>query len=81
MTSFISQLEIINVVKSDPNIFLQIASFVADAAVVNPNCIKTFLANDLSTFAIQFLVMALKVYLQILLIVLVYVTEFLIIFH
>ena len=38
--SFISSLEIIIVVKPDPNIFLWIAASVADAAAVNPNGIK-----------------------------------------
>ena len=62
--SFISSLEIINVVpfaKSeglevnirgrvlDPNIFLWIAASVADPASVNPNGIKTLLANGLSS--------------------------------
>ena len=44
MISFISSLEIINVVMSDPDIFLWIAASVA-AAAVNPNGIKTLLAN------------------------------------
>ena len=46
---------------------------VADVAVVNPNDIKTLLADGLGTFFIkvnQFLVMVLKVYLKILLIAL-----------
>ena len=30
--------------------FLQIAAAVADTAAVDPNCIKTLLASDLSTF-------------------------------
>ena len=33
-----------------PNISLWIVTFVADAAVVNPNDINTLLANGLSTF-------------------------------
>ena len=41
---FISSLEIVNVVKPDPNTY---------AAAVNPNAIKTFLANGLSTFPIK----------------------------
>ena len=41
MISFISSLEIINVVKPDPKIFLWIAVSVVDAAAVNPNGIKT----------------------------------------
>ena len=64
--------------------FLWIAASVADAAAVNPNGIETLLANGLSTFpvkGIQFLVMVLKVYLEILLIVLFYAIEFLIILY
>ena len=52
MISFISSLEIINVVVLDPNIFLWIATSVANAAV-NPNCTKTLLADGLSTFPIK----------------------------
>ena len=52
MISFISSLEIINVVMSDPDIFLWIAASVA-AAAVNPNGIKTLLANGLSKFSIK----------------------------
>ena len=80
MISFISSLEI-NAVVPDPNIFLGIAASVVDAAAVNPNGIKTLLANGLSTFslkAIHLLVMVLKVYLKILLIILFYAIEFLI---
>ena len=36
-----------------PNIFLWIAASVADADAVNPNGIKTVLANGLSTFPIK----------------------------
>ena len=50
---FISSLEIVSVVKPDPNIFLWIAAFVADAAAVNPNGIKTLLAKSLNTFRIN----------------------------
>ena len=50
MISFISSFEFINVVIPDPNIFLWIATSVADDAAVNPNGIKTLLANGLSTF-------------------------------
>ena len=53
VTSFISSFGIINVVIPDPNIFLLIATSVADAAAVKPNVIKTFLANGLSTFFIK----------------------------
>ena len=45
MISFISSLEIINVVVPDPNIFLWIVASVADATAVNPNGIKMFLPN------------------------------------
>ena len=85
MISFISSLEIIIVVTPDPNIFLWIGASVTDAAAVNPNGIKTLLDNSyFSHFllkATQFLVRVLKVYLKILLIVLFYVTEFLIILY
>ena len=50
MIWFISLFEIINVVVPDTNIFLWIAALVADTAVVDPNVIKTLLANGLSTF-------------------------------
>ena len=53
MISFISLLEIINVVLPEPNIFLRIAASVADAAAVNPNGIKMLLANGVSTFSIN----------------------------
>ena len=36
-----------------PNIFFWIAVSVADSAAVNPNGIKTLLANALSTFPIK----------------------------
>ena len=51
--SFISSFEIINVFIPDPNIFLWIATSVADAAAVIPNGIGTLLANGLSTFPIK----------------------------
>ena len=53
MISVICSLKIINVVLPDPNIFLSIATSVADAATINPNSVKTFLANGLSTFPIK----------------------------
>ena len=62
MISFISSFEIINVVyfaKSegripDPTFFLWIAAYVAAAAAaVNPNGVKTLLANGFSTFFIK----------------------------
>ena len=48
--SFISSFEVINVVVS---IFLWIAASVVDAASVDPNGIKTLVANGLSTFFIK----------------------------
>ena len=51
--SYISSLEIINFVTPDSNVFLWIAASAADAASVNHNVIKTFLANSLSTFPIK----------------------------
>ena len=65
MIALISSLEIIKVIcfakpegrrrsealsmQPDPNIFLRIAASVTDATAVNPNGIKTLLANGLST--------------------------------
>ena len=37
----------------DPNLLWRIAASAADAATVNPNDIKTLLANGLSTFLIK----------------------------
>ena len=53
MISFISSWEIISFVKPDPNIFLSVVGSVIAAAAGNPNGVKTFLANDLSTFPIK----------------------------
>ena len=53
MISFISLLEINNVVLPDSKIFLWTTAFVADSAAVNSNGIKTLLANGLSTFPIK----------------------------
>ena len=61
MISFISSFKIINVVdfaKSkkyvpDSKMFLCILVSTVDAAAVNPNGIKTILANDFSTFFIK----------------------------
>ena len=53
MISFISSLEIINVVLPDPNIFLWITASVADAVAVNPYGIKTLFTKALSTFPIK----------------------------
>ena len=52
MISFISAIEFISAVLPDTNILLWIAASVADAAAaaVNPNGIKTLLANGLKTF-------------------------------
>ena len=54
MISFISSLEIINVVQPDLNIFLWIPASVADTAAINPNGIKMLLAIGLSTFPITY---------------------------
>ena len=53
MISFLSLLAITNVVVPDPNIFLPIASSLADTAAVKPNAINTCLANGLVTFPIK----------------------------
>ena len=45
--------KIVNVVTLDSNIFLWIATSVSDAAAVNPDGIKTLLANGLSSFFIR----------------------------
>ena len=58
MISFIFSVEIIKVVRvakskerhARPIHFLWIAASVSDAAAVNPNGIKTLLANSFSTF-------------------------------
>ena len=93
MISFISSSEIIAVVlhkaKSEgrpgPNIFLWKAASVADAAAVNPNCIKTLLANGLKTFPIKgnpvFSNGPKRLHREILLIVLFHAIEFLIILY
>ena len=54
MISFISSFKIINIVMPDPNIFLKIATSVADVAAVNPNDIRTLLANGFNTFFIKY---------------------------
>ena len=51
--SFISSFETIKVVVPDLNIFLCIPASAADAAAVNPNGIKTLLANGLIIFFIN----------------------------
>ena len=83
MISFISSLEIINGVVPDLNIFLWIAASVTDADRVNPNGIKTLLANGLNSCSIKCYPVfsnVLKVYLIILLIVLFCAIQFFIIF-
>ena len=47
MISFISSLQIIRAIVSEPNIFLLIAASVADAAAVSRNGLKKLLANGL----------------------------------
>ena len=51
--SFISLFEIINVVLPDPYTFSWIAASFADTVAVNPNGIRTLLANGLNTFPIK----------------------------
>ena len=51
IVSFISSLDIINVVKPDPSIFLWVSASAAEGAAVNPIGIKTLLAK--STFHIK----------------------------
>ena len=53
MKLLISSLETINAVVPGRNIFLWIAASVADAAAINPNGTKRFLANDFNTFFIK----------------------------
>ena len=53
MISFIFSFEIINVVIPEPKRFFWITASVAHAAAVNPNGIKTLLANGLSIFPIK----------------------------
>ena len=82
--SFISSLEIDNVVLPDLNIILWLAASVDDSVAVNPNGIKILLTNGLSTLpmkAIPFLVMVLNSYIKILLIVLFYAIALLIILY
>ena len=52
MTSFISLVEIIDVVLPDLNIFLWKVASIADPAASNPNGIKTLLSNGFITFSI-----------------------------
>ena len=73
-----SSFEIINVVLAYPKFISWIAASVADADAVNPNGIKTFLANGLSIFFIKskpVLTNLLKFYVKILLTVQFYTME------
>ena len=65
MISFISLLEIINVVISNPNIIFLMAASVA-AAAVNPNVVNPIGLSKFSLKINQFLVMILKVYVKVL---------------
>ena len=78
MSSILS-FDIISFVDPDPKIFLCIPASPANAAAVNPNGIKTFLANGLITFFIKGspVIMDQEVYHAILLIVSSWITEFL----
>ena len=51
--SLISSFEIIKVVVPKPSSFFCTSASAADPAAVNPNGIKTLLANDLITFFIN----------------------------
>ena len=51
--SFISSFQIIKVAVAEPSIFFCIPASAADATAVNPNGIKTLLANGLITFFIN----------------------------
>ena len=51
--SFIFSFKVIHVVLPDPSTFLWIAASVFDVAAVNPNDIKTLLANSFSSFPIK----------------------------
>ena len=73
ITFSISSFDIISVVVPDPKIVLCIPASAANSAAVNPNGIKTLLANSLITFFVNdilFLIMNQEVYQEILLIVL-----------
>ena len=77
---FISSLFIPNVIVPDQSIFLWIAASFADDAAVNANDTKMLLANGLGTSFIKSK-SVLKNYLEILMIVLFYATEFLLILY
>ena len=53
MISAIYSIETIGIVMPYPNVFFWIATSAADATVVNPNDIKTLLANGLIAFLIK----------------------------
>ena len=81
MILFISSFKIIDIAVPDPNISFWIVASVADVVVVNPNGIKTLLANGLGTFPVKdnaAFSNGSKSLLKILLTVLFYVIEFLI---
>ena len=65
MISFISLLEIVNAVISDPNIFFWIPASVA-AGAVNPNVVNPIGLSKFSLKINQFLLMILKVYVKVL---------------
>ena len=72
MISFISSYENFSFVMPDPKMFIGIAVSVAGVGVVDSNSIKTHLTMVLVRFSLKvshFLVIVLKVYLEILLIV------------
>ena len=53
MVSFISSFEIISEVVPDPKLSSWMASFVAEATVINPKGTKVLVANGVSTFFIN----------------------------
>ena len=53
MISFLSSSEIVNVAKPDRNIYVWVVESVVNDSAVNPDGIKTFLANGLSKFPIE----------------------------
>ena len=53
MISSFSLYDFVSVVMSDPKVFFWIVESVADAAPVDPDGLKTLLANGLSTFFIK----------------------------
>ena len=53
MLSSIFLFEIINSVMPNPKMFFWIAASIADTVAINPNIIKTLLANGVSAFFIN----------------------------